>query len=74
MDYIDYVNYLKSKNINLFDHDYRISYNNIMIYMKNRTNVMTGGGFFLNKYDDGQLRMIINVATSHNPNYLYVFN
>ena len=32
MKYIDYVNHLKSNNIILFDHDYRISYNNINIY------------------------------------------
>ena len=74
MNYIDYINYLKSNNIILFDHDYRISYNNIICYMKNNTNNMTGGGVFLSKYNNNELNMIVSVATSINPQYLLSFN
>ena len=74
MNYIDYINYLKSNNIILFDHDYRISYNNIINYMKNNKNNMTGGGFFLSKYNNNELNMIVSIATSMNPQYLLSFN
>ncbi len=66
MKYIDFVNYLKSNNINLFDHDYRISYNNINIYYNNylnNNNNQTGGGS-----DD--LKLIVNLSLSSNPQYL----
>ncbi len=33
MNYPEFIKYLKSKNIILFDHDYRIAYNNINSYM-----------------------------------------
>ena len=67
MKYIDYVNHLKSNNIILFDHDYRISYNNINIYynkyLNNNSKSQIGG----NKYD---LKLIVNLALSSNPQYL----
>jgi hypothetical protein len=70
MEYISYVNYLKSKNIILFDHDYRLSYHNIT-NISNNDNNMTGGGLNkLVKYSDYELNMIINIAISNNPRYL----
>ena len=69
MDYTNYINYLKSKNIILFDHDYRISYYNINNYKA--PNNMTGGG--INKllnYTDSELQQIINISISNNPRYL----
>lgn len=72
MKYIEYLNYLKSNNIILFDHDYRISFNNINNYYN--INNMSGGGyskksklFNLNK---NELDKIINIALSQNPQYL----
>jgi hypothetical protein len=71
MKYIEYLNYLKKNNIVLFDHDYRISYNNINNYYN--INKMTGGGkssnklFILNK---DELEQIVNIALSQNPQYL----
>ena len=75
MNYTQYVNYLKSNNINLFDHDYRISYHNINQYYNKE---MSGGGnnSFLSQYNLKQLTDIINISISANPNYLnyYVDN
>jgi hypothetical protein len=71
MKYIEYLKYLKNNNIILFDHDYRISYNNINNYYN--INKMTGGGksnnnlFRLNK---NELEQIVNIALSQNPQYL----
>ena len=69
-NYIDYVNYLKSNNIILFDHDYRISYNNINLYLKKNfnNNELIGGG--LNNYNINEITYIINVSLSGNPQYL----
>ncbi len=65
MKYIDFVNYLKSNNINLFDHDYRISYNNINIYYNNylNNNHQVGGS-------NNHLETIVNISLSSNPHYL----
>ena len=68
MDYTNYINYLKSKNIILFDHDYRLSYYNINYYKDSN---MTGGG--INKlfnYTNNELLQIINISISSNPRYL----
>ncbi len=68
MKYIDFVNHLKSNNIILFDHDYRISYNNINIYYNkylNQNNNNQSGGA---KNDD--LNLIVNLSLSSNPQYL----
>ncbi len=72
MNYKQYIKYLKSNNIILFDHDYRISYNNINNYMAFKK-LMTGGAkknsskLLFNKED---LEMIVNIALSSNPQYL----
>ena len=71
MKYIDYINHLKSNNIILFDHDYRISYNNIKHYYNKNKN-QTGGGYnsklsHLNKDD---LDSVVNLSLSSNPQYL----
>ena len=74
MKYIEFLNYLKNNNIILFDHDYRISYNNINNYY-NINKMMTGGGnnklFKLNK---NELEQIVNIALSQNPQYLISLN
>jgi hypothetical protein len=73
MKYIDYINHLKSNNIILFDHDYRISYNNIKNYYYKK-HIQTGGSntkknrlSHLNKDD---LEFVVNLALSSNPQYL----
>ena len=71
MKYIEYLNYLKNNNIILFDHDYRISYNNIINYYN--INKMTGGGINNNKLfrlNKSELEQIVNIALSQNPHYL----
>lgn len=67
MNYKEYIKYLKSNNIILFDHDYRISFNNINNYMNNNKQ-MTGGGELL--FDKEELKMIVNIALSSNPQML----
>jgi hypothetical protein len=75
MKYIDYVKYLKSQNIILFDHDYRISFNNINNYYNNSSKEMVGGGFNkFNNINKDKLIDIINVSISSNPEYLYFIN
>lgn len=75
MEYKDYIKYLKSNNIILFDHDYRISYNNIKIYYNinnlNNNNLI-GGGNHNNNYNNDNINIntIINLALSSNPQYL----
>ena len=72
MNYPEFIKYLKSKNIILFDHDYRIAYNNINTYMINHSqNNMTGGGNRLKQYDDIKLKHIIDTALSFEPRNLY---
>lgn len=68
MKYIDYVNYLKSNNINLFDYEYRISYNNILYY--NTTQQTGGGDMIIKKYDITQLKNIIDISLSQFPHYI----
>jgi|UniRef100_A0A6C0ITT9 hypothetical protein len=51
MDFLEYKNYLIANNIKLFDHDYRISYKNMLslndvIFSQNQT----GGGNISNEY------------------------
>jgi hypothetical protein len=73
MKYIDYVKYLKSKNINLFDFDYRISYNNFIHVLNNKAKpYMIGGGNVLNQYDDIMLRNIIDISLSPMRSNLYL--
>ena len=67
MKYIDYVKYLNSKNIKMFDHDIRVSYNNIMqYYFKNQK----GGGNKIAKNDD-ELIEILRISLSTRPENLY---
>jgi hypothetical protein len=80
MKYLDFVNHLKLNNIILFDHDYRISYNNINIYYNNYLNNnylnnnylnnynQSGGG--KSSYNDDNLNLIVNLSLSSNPQYL----
>jgi hypothetical protein len=67
MKYIDYINYLKSNNINLFDYEYRVSYNNILYYNMKQTG---GGDMIIKKYDIDELKDIINISLSEYPHYL----
>ena len=69
MKYLDYINYLKSNNIILFDHDYRISYNNIKNFY-NYNNQTGGGCSTLSNLDKDNLKLIVNLALSSNPQYL----
>jgi hypothetical protein len=70
MKYIDYIKYLKSKNIIMYDHDYRISYYNIKKYYNNdiRSEMRGGGDFFL---DDANLTDILSISLSVRPENLY---
>jgi hypothetical protein len=75
MKYTDYIKYLKSQDIILFDHDYRISFNNINNYYRDNLlqNNMNGGGnnIKLKNINKDKLIDIINVSISSNPEYLY---
>jgi len=72
--YPEFIKYLKSKNIILFDHDYRIAYNNINNYMISPPiNNMVGGGNRIMNYDDTTLKHIIDTALSPEPKKLYWF-
>jgi hypothetical protein len=76
MNYTNYVNYLKSNNIILFDHDYRISYHNINQYLEKN---MIGGGnnnqkISLSKYNLQQLIEIVNISISSNPSFLKIIS
>lgn len=69
MLYQDYVKFLKNYNINLFDYQYRISYNEIF---NNNTIIQTGGSRHnLLKYKNKEdIMMIVNVSLSSNPQYI----
>lgn len=72
--YPEFIKYLKSKNIILFDHDYRIAYNNINNYMISPQNEnMIGGGNRIMNYNDTTLKHIIDTALSPEPKKLYWF-
>jgi hypothetical protein len=75
MKYIDYVNYLKSKNVIMYDHDYRISYHNIKKYYNNDfRSEMSGGGDnndTIFKFDDEKLTEILSISLSVRPENLY---
>ena len=70
MKYLDYINYLKSNNIILFDHDYRISYNNIKNYYKNQTGGGKGSSHYIYNLNNNDLNFVVNIALSSNPHYL----
>jgi hypothetical protein len=71
ISYIDYVNYLKKNNIVMFDHDYRISYNklNNEKFVNKYINNQTGGGIISQE----NLRNIVNLSISSNPQYLFLY-
>jgi hypothetical protein len=78
MDYTKYVQYLKNKNIILFDHQYRLSY-----YKLNRLrnlNNQTGGGNYNNNYylfknkSNNDIINIINSSLSHNVKLGYLYH
>ncbi len=73
MKYIDYVNYLKSKNIIMYDHDYRISYYNIKKYYNNHLgSEMAGGGdkkILINDNED--IEEIVSISLSIRPENLF---
>ena len=71
ISYIDYVNYLKKNNIVMFDHDYRISYNklNNEKFVNKYINNQTGGGTISQE----NLRNIVNLSISSNPQYLFLY-
>ncbi len=70
MKYIDYIKYLKSKNIVMYDHDYRVSYYNIKKYYNNdlRSEMRGGGNIFL---DEENLTEILSISLSIRPENLY---
>lgn len=73
-NYINYVNFLKSNNIILYDHDYRISYNNITTYYNKINEEMTGGGNNMKNQlfnNIESLLGIINVSLSDYPQNLF---
>lgn len=70
MKYSDYINFLNEKNINLFDHDARISYHQIFNNYNNNQQYGGGNHILSNKSID-ELKLIINIATSSNPHFLY---
>ena len=74
MNYSNYIKFLESRNIKLFDHDIRISYfelSNILITTNQR-----GGGTTseienrLSKYNNTMLNIILNISISNTPNNL----
>ncbi len=71
-NYINYVNFLKSNNIILYDHDYRISYNNIKTYY-NKTDMTGGGDNMKNELFNNieNLLNIINLSLSDYPQNLF---
>ena len=76
MNFLKYKNFLESKNIILFDHEYRISYFNINNFnIKKINNNMTGGGMNtlyskLKQLDDNSLLHYVKMSISSNPQHL----
>jgi hypothetical protein len=71
MLYTEYVKFLKNYKINLFDYQYRISYNEIFNNYKFNQN---GGGDknynVLNNKSIEDIKMIVNISLSSNPQYI----
>lgn len=70
MIYSDYVKFLKEKNINLFDHEYRISYKYLINFKPNNKQQIGGGNYLYNK-SNKELLYLINITNSQYPNYIY---
>jgi len=75
ISYIDYVNYLKKNNIVMFDHDYRISYNklNNEKFVNKYINNQIGGDISQKNISQENLRNIVNLSISSNPQYLFLY-
>ena len=72
MKFLKYKKLLDKKNIILFDHEYRISYYEI-ININEYNNNMTGGGNIYNKLkniDNDTLKSIVKLSISSNPKYI----
>lgn len=70
MNYNEYLNLLNKNNIKLFDHDKRISYYNIKNYKITNNNQIGGGNNIFNTKNQNNLRNIINISLSSNPQLL----
>jgi hypothetical protein len=74
MNYKEYLELLNKKNIKLFDYEKRISYYNITNYNITNYNInnnQTGGGNnIFNTKNQNNLRNIINISLSSNPQLL----
>jgi len=77
MKYSNFIKILNNKDIYLFDHEYRISYFNIVNNLNsnlNSNNQVGGGKYnFLNNKSKDDLLLIINIANSSNPHNLFYF-
>jgi hypothetical protein len=68
MIYKEYIDLLDKNNIKLFDYEKRISFYNLNNYKFNYN--QTGGGIKLNNKTENELKSIINVSLSSQPNLL----
>ena len=68
MKFKEYIDLLDKNNIKLFDYDKRISFYNLNIYKLN--NNQTGGGNRLNNKTPTEIKNIINISLSSQPNLL----
>lgn len=68
MKFKEYIDLLDKNNIKLFDYDKRISFYNLNIYKLN--NNQTGGGNRLNNKTPIEIKNIINISLSSQPNLL----
>jgi hypothetical protein len=77
MKFIEFKNFLESKNIILFDHEYRISYYEITNYIKNN-NIQKGGDAkskhnnYLATLSKDDLHVMVKISISSNPQYLHL--
>lgn len=79
MKFIKFKNFLESKNIILFDHEYRISYYEITNYIKNNNrNIQKGGDIklknnnYLSTLTNEDLYAMVKISISSNPQYIYL--
>lgn len=70
MKYIEYIQLLNKNNIKLFDHDKRISFNNIKLFDINIGLEQKGGGDKLNNKSKVELKNIVDISLSSQPNLL----
>ena len=75
MNYINYKKFLDSKNIKLFDYEYRISYYKLLKYTQKDT--MIGGGntlSVLNSLNNSlSCKTIVDILLSHNSHYILTY-